>query len=319
MPVSPVITGALRDSFELIGTRANSPDGWRAQALRVDTQVVAPLMLSAPDVDIRDLQIPVPCQTPVKLRLYSPKEKTPKAAILTFFGGAFRQGGLDYTSTDTLNRFRAAQAGILVVAVDYALAPEHLYPTALHQGQAALHWLIESAGELGIDPCCVAIGGQSAGGNLAASVALANRQTENLPIALQLLEVPVLDLTGKHFQTEATDDLGIPGDQVKHDLINMGALYLGGTDPRNETASPLLSGSLAGMPPAHVFTAALDVLRGDGEAYVEALRIAGVSATEHRYADMDHGSLFYTRALPQARAWNEAVLDILRSLPPHAG
>lgn len=314
MPVSPVVTDALRDALALVGDRSTSPVEWRSQAVRVDTQVVAPLMLPAPSVDICEVQIAVPGHPPVRLRLYKPSGIEPKAAFLTFFGGAFRQGGLDYRSTDTLNRSRAAEAGILVAAVDYALAPEHPYPTALRQGQAALRWLKENSRDLDIDPTRIAIGGQSAGGNLAASVALANRRADGIPLALQLLEVPVLDLTGDHFQTEAVTELGIPGHLVEQDLMEMAALYLGGADPREETASPLLSVSLAGMPPAHVFTADLDVLRGDGQAYVEALQSAGVSAKEHRYAGMDHGSLFYTKDLPQARAWNDAVIDILRGL-----
>ena len=116
---------------------------------------------------------------------------------LAFFGGAFRIGGIDYPTTDAAYRRRAVDAQVAIVAVDYALAPEHRYPVQVEQAYAALEWLFEHAAELGIDPDRIGVLGTSAGGNLAAAVTLMNRDRAGLPLRLQVLEVPVVDLTGR--------------------------------------------------------------------------------------------------------------------------
>ncbi len=271
-------------------------------------------MRPAPECIVEDVMVPVPEQAPVRVRLYSPADQKPHGALLHFFGGAFRQGGVHFPSTDITNRSRAARAGIVVAAVDYSLAPESRFPVPIEQGVAALSWLGDHAERLGIPARSIAIGGLSAGGGIAAGVALANRDADGPDLRFQLLEVPVLDLTGAHFDREVCPELGLSWTALEPDLLSMGRLYLDAADPANPLASPLLSPRLDGLPPAHVFTAELDVFRGDGSAFVDALIAAGTPALEHRYAGMTHDSHFFNDELPAAVRWQEHVIRLLRSI-----
>jgi acetyl esterase len=239
----------------------------------------------------------------------------PAPACLTFFGGAFRIGGIDYPTTDAACRRRAADAGIAMVAVDYALAPEHRYPTQVEQAHAALEWLFTHAADLGIDAGRIGVAGTSAGGNIAAALTLVNRDRGRLPLRLQVLEVPVLDLTGRHLELSATRALGIPSLIALRELRSVVRTYLPNrADARSPYASPLLAASLADLPPAVVFTAEYDPLRGDGAAYAAALRAAGVDASAVRYLGGTHDTPIFTGALPAARRWHADVVTALRRL-----
>ena len=131
----------------------------------------------APDVRTVEHHVEVPGHPAVRVRIYYPAVvgDAPVPAVLAFFGGAFRIGGIDYPTTDAAYRRRTVDAHVAIVAVDYALAPEHRYPVQVEQGYAALVWLFERADELGVDPSRIGVLGISAGGNLAAAVALMNR------------------------------------------------------------------------------------------------------------------------------------------------
>ena len=163
------------------------------------------------------------------------------------------------------------------------------YPVQVEQGYAALVWLFEHADEVGVDPSRIGILGISAGGNLAAAVALKNRDLGNLPVRLQLLEVPVVDLTGRHLDLTATRGLGIPRPLAMRELRSVARTYLSTPDVALEPyASPLRATSHEGLPPAVILTAEYDPLRDEGEAYGEALRSAGNSVTIKRYDGMTH-------------------------------
>ncbi|MDR2566538.1 MAG: alpha/beta hydrolase [Bifidobacteriaceae bacterium] len=317
MPIDPVARRARRAARRLVGRPARDPAGWRAQAFAVDQRLTRRLMEPAPaGVQAEDVTAPVPGGQPVRLRVYSPSPpgERRRPAILTFFGGGFRQGGLDFASVDLTNRRRAQDADAVIVAVDYALAPEHPFPEAVEQGHAALQWLHGNASSIGADPDRGGVAGASSGGTIAAAVTLMNRDRDQIPLRLQLLEVPALDLTGGHIDRRLAWRLGAPPFLVARGLRQLAGQYLGGASAREPYASPLLAPDLSGLPSAHVLTAEFDLLRGDGEAYAIRLREAGVPVQSRRFEGQTHESSFYTAAMAGARAWQAEVRSALRTL-----
>ena len=268
-----------------------------------------------PDLRTTEHMVPVPGYPDVRVRIYHPDTPGPVPACLTFYGGAFRIGGIDYPTTDAAHRRRAAASGVALVAVDYALAPEHRYPTQIEQAYAALEWVFASGAELGLDTDRVAVDGASAGACLAAALTLMNRDRAQHPIRLQILEVPVVDLTGGHIDLAATRAVGIPSPIVTRELRSVRRTYLGGADRACEAyASPLLADSHAGLPPALILTAEYDPLRRQGEVYAAALRTAGVEASAARYLGVTHDIAIFTGVLAAARRWEAEVVSALRTL-----
>jgi acetyl esterase len=197
----------------------------------------------------------------VPLRLYRPRltnEALP--AMVYFHGGGWVIGDLD--THDTLCRELANRSGCIVVAVDYRLGPEHRFPAAFDDALAATRWVHAHAGELGIDATRLAVGGDSAGGNLAAAVSLAARDDGSLPIVFQLLIYPATDMRRRH-ASHVTNGTGylLTSETIRwyHDH------YI--DDPRHDLdwrASPLLHRDHGGLPPALVLTAGYDPLRDEG-------------------------------------------------------
>lgn len=236
-------------------------------------------------------------------------------AFVSFFGGAFRIGGIDYPTTDAANRRRTHASGVASVAVDYALAPEHRYPTQVEQGYAVLVWVVENAAELGLDPERIGILGASAGGCIAAAVTLVNRDRAQLPIRIQVLEVPVTDLTGRHVDMRVPWSIGIPSPFAWAEMRSIARTYIpDAAVAREPYASPLLAESHAGLPPAVILTAEYDPLRGDGAAYAVALREAGVEASAVRYLGVTHDIPMFTGVLDAARRWEADIVAALRRL-----
>ncbi|MGG7465420.1 alpha/beta hydrolase fold domain-containing protein [Plantibacter sp. YIM 135347] len=257
----------------------------------------------------------------VRVRIYYPGTEVttehPVPGVLSFFGGAFRIGGIDYPTTDAAFRRRAADAGVAIVAVDYALAPEHRYPTQVEQSFAALVWLFAEAESLGVDPTRIAVAGISAGANIAAAVTIVNRERDALPIALQVLEVPVVDLTGKHIDLKPVRAMHVPSILAIREMRSVAKTYLPSrSQAKDPHASPLLAASHVGLPPAVILTAEFDPLRGDGAAYTAALRAAGVDASATQYLGVTHDASIFTGVLPAARRWHADVVTALRSLHP---
>lgn len=270
-----------------------------------------------PELRTVEHQVEVPGFPAVRVRIYYPPSADVRCvpAWLTFFGGAFRIGGIDYPTTDAANRRRAADAEVAMVAVDYALAPEHRFPTQIEQGHAVLEWLFARADQLGIDAKRIGIAGTSAGASIAAALTIANRDRSALPVRLQLLEVPVTDLTGRHLDLRATRALGIPSIIALRELRSVARTYLTEQrDARNPLASPLRAASHAGLPEAVILTAEYDPLRGDGIAYAARLRAAGVSASAVQYLGVTHDTAIFTGALPAARRWHADVVGTLARL-----
>jgi acetyl esterase len=246
---------------------------------------------------------------PLPLRVYraAATAKEPLAALVWLHGGGWAYGDLE--SHDALCRTLAARSGSIVVAVDYRLAPEHVFPAALEDAWTALRWAAGAEGAAhGIDGSRLAVGGDSAGGNLAAVCALRARDA-GLPLRLQLLVYPVTDA---RFDTESylsCDPYGLTRQAMEWfwDLYAPGALRL------SPEAAPLRADSLAGVVPAHVLTAEYDVLRSDGEAYAARLAAQGVPVVHTRWAGMNHGFLRLPAVVDRATAAIDEVAAALRA------
>jgi acetyl esterase len=223
------------------------------------------------------------------LRLYRPASQRPLPALLYFFGGGWVLGTID--TADGVSRSLANSTGALVIVVGYRLAPEHPFPAAIDDCYAALRWVAGHAGEIGADPARLAVGGDSAGGNLAAGVTLLAR-SDGPPLAGQLLVYPNTDQLADDESMRAADD---PFLFNRHSVAWYRRHYLADAgDAANPLASPLRAESLAGLPPALIITAEYDPLRDQGEAYARRLSDAGVQVELTRYPGMAHG--FFTMA-----------------------
>lgn len=266
---------------------------------------------------IEDVVVPV-TGGEIRVRLYRPATGTALPLHLVMHGGGWQHGSIDELVVDATCRERAAAAGCIVASVGYRLAPEHPFPIALHDCYSALSWLVRHASGLGVRPDRISVGGASAGGNLAAALALLCRDSGGPALLFQLLEVPALDLDVCSLPAGAFD---VAVDLTEPSLLEAAGTYAAGASWDDPLLSPLRAESLSGLPPAHVMTAELDPLREQGEAYARRLQDAGVPATFTRHPGALHGSGFLTRDWPVARRWRAEVLEVLREVhqPDRAG
>jgi acetyl esterase len=253
-------------------------------------------------------------QTPdgVQLRLYRGLETEQRAllpALIYFHGGGWVFGDLD--SHDGICRLIANAAGIAVVSVDYRLAPEHKFPAAVEDSIAATEWVAANAAALGLDANRLAVGGDSAGGNLAAVVALAVRDRGGPALRFQLLLYPAVDLTfALDSHRRITDGLPL----THATMCWFRDLYLHNeSEQRDWRASPLHAADLGGLPPAYVLTVGFDPLASEGEAFVNALAKAGVAAEHHHLERQMHGFLTMGRLIAAADGATRAAAAALRS------
>ena len=248
----------------------------------------------------------------IRVRIYRPETERRLPLYVFLHGGGFWLGSIDEKVNDAMCHDRSGRAGCVVVAVDYRLAPEHPFPVPLEDCYAGLSWAVEHAAEIGADSGRVAVGGISAGANLAAAVTLLARARGGPRIDLQLLEVPPLDLTLDTMRSSGiTDDYGITVD----DMRLCGDLYLGpGPDRRGPLVSPLHAEDLTGLPPARIMSAEHDPLRLDGERYAQRLRDSGVPVSFEIYPGAVHGSLALTGTWPPAATWHQDVVTALSRL-----
>jgi acetyl esterase len=315
----------------LVGPRVVSPDGC---ILDVDAQLLVraaavtghkesaelgvegardEMERSIPIVDFRgvparvsDRAIPGPAGS-LRVRIFQPRsQRAPRPILVHFHGGGFVVGSLD--SYDGICRMLAREADAVVVSVDYRLAPEHKFPAAVEDAVAATRWVIANAAALGGDPHVVAVGGDSAGGNLAAVVAQQTRGDAVRPM-FQLLVYPAVDMT-----------CSMPS----HRLFREGYVltertiqwYLGNylnreDEKRDPRASPLFARDLRGLPPAFVLTAGFDPLRDEGRAYAEKLEAAGVPVRLSCVMGSIHGFYSFGGVFAHARrAVDESVIAL---------
>jgi acetyl esterase len=259
--------------------------------------------------EVRDLSIPGP-DGEIPLRLYRgrPLDETGPQPVLVFFhGGGWVIGDLE--SHDTICRELAHRAAITVISVDYRLAPEHRFPAAVVDSVAATGWIADNAAELGVDAARLAVGGDSAGGNLAAAVALDARDNSGPPIRLQVLIYPVtdFDIHTKSYQ-EMSDNPPVRRDTMIWFMDHYVPRHEDRTDWR---AAPLRATDHTNLPPAFVLTAGYDPLCDEGQAYAAALDAARVPCRHVCYDGQIHGFLNMGRVNPQT---SEALDEIAAAL-----
>ncbi len=261
------------------------------------------------DIAVHNRTIPGP-DGEIPVRIYTPDGSGDRPVIVYFHGGGWVVGDLD--TVDRPVRSIALRTGSVVVSVDYRLAPEHCYPAAFDDSYAAMVWVNEHAAELGADPARLVVAGDSAGGNLAAAVALAARDRGGPTIAAQLLIYPVTDFD---FSTQSYAD-NAEGYLLQRASVQwFWAHYLGAGDLGKDCyAAPARADSLVGLPPAFVMTAEFDPLRDEGEAYAARLRDAGVSVTARRYDGMVHGFLWTLGATPSGAVALDDLAEALRAM-----
>jgi len=241
----------------------------------------------------------------IPVRIYTPDGTGPFPVLVYFHGGGWVVGNLD--THDPTCRALTNATDCVVVSVDYRLAPEHQFPAAVEDCYAATRWVSDNPGVVHGDPDRIAVGGDSAGGNLAAAVTQAARDFDGPELAYQTLLYPV---TNHVFDTASYEENAEGYFLTKADMAWFWDHYLGDEfSGQNPYASPLKARDLAGLPPATVVTCGFDPLRDEGLAYVDRLRDAGVDVTSRTYDDMIHGfmSMLVEPDLDQAR---DAIAEV---------
>jgi acetyl esterase len=253
-----------------------------------------------------DTSVPGPAGD-IPVRIYRPPADRPLPVVVYFHGGGFVIG--DIATHDTICQRLAGGVPAVVVSVDYRLAPEHRFPAAVVDCDAATAWVSAHASEFGGDPARLAVAGDSAGGNLSAVVARRARDAGGPPIAFQLLVYPGTDMTcALPSHTENASGYLLDADSINWFLEN----YMADSDLRHPDASPLFVDDLSGLPPAFVLTAEFDPLRDEGEAYAERLREAGVPVTTSRYDGMIHGFYGLDSVFDSAKKATAETVSALR-------
>lgn len=269
-----------------------------AQLMRRVNPVQGPLDFPGVRVDEHALDID---GRALPVRIYRPQTPGPYAALVNFHGGGWVLGNL---ALDDVRCARVvAETGVMIVSVDYRLAPEDPFPAALEDGMAVLRWAAEGAAPFEADPARLGITGSSSGGNIAAAIALICRDRGGPELSFQMLNYPVMhaDLDRQSYLDFAS------GFGVTRDMMAWyWDMYAADGDRADPYMAPLCAQDMAGLPPTLIITAECDVLRDEGEAYAERLRSASVPTILARYDGMPHGFL----TLPLALAEREAAIDL---------
>jgi acetyl esterase len=251
--------------------------------------------------DVRDLDA-----DGVPVRLYLPEGEGPLPLLVFLHGGGWMFGDLD--THDAMHRIIAARAGCAVLGVGYRLAPEHPFPAGLNDCVAALAWARREAVALGCDATRIALGGESAGANFTAAIALKLLDAGDVQPLFQLLVHPVTDMA---FATPSMLTMEAPG--MSRDYVEAcREMYLGGASIADPLVSPLRAGRHDGLAPAIVLTASEDPLRDDGEFYASALAAAGVETLICRLPGLPHGFLFLPATIPVISNAFDLIARLLR-------
>ncbi len=280
-----------------------------AQEARQSSAALA-AMQGAPEAvaKVENFKLPGPSGG-IPVRIYTPAGERPLPILVHFHGGGWVIGDLE--SCDVLCRSLCNAAGCIVVSVDYRLAPEHPFPAAVEDAYLATLWTAENAANLGGDPLRIAVGGDSAGGNLAAVTALIARERGKPLLRFQLLVYPV---------TDAACDTPSYSENAEGYFLTRDAMQWfwnhyarSESDRLHPHASPLRAKDLSGLPPALVITAEFDPLRDEGERYANRLQAAGVPVQFTRYDGMIHGFFGMGSILDQGKKAIQQAAAALRS------
>lgn len=262
------------------------------------------------DIEIADILLPRPGGRSIAARTYKPRLPNRLVPVLVYF----HMGGCVIGGLETCHVFcslMALRAGCLVVSVDYRLAPEHKFPAAVDDALAAFRSVREHARVLGGNPNVVAVGGDSAGGYLSASIAQELKRANEKPPVLQMLIYPVVDWLS---QTPSITSFGdaYPLSTAMMDYFRNHYFTKIEEEAKDLRASPGLADDLSGLPPALVYTAGFDPLVDQGRDYAEALKIAGVPVLYRCYETLSHAFTAMSGAVPAARAALIEITDDLR-------
>ncbi|MDT5325104.1 MAG: hypothetical protein QOF25_2256 [Mycobacterium sp.] len=295
---------------------------WDLSVARTQLRKLAAMVDADVAVGVKDMSIPAPAGA-IRARHYVPvnavpvdssrkrSSADPEPLLVFYHGGGFVIGDID--THDGLCRLICRDAGVHVLSIDYRLAPEHTAPAAVQDCYAAYRWALEHAAELGADPARVAVGGDSAGGNLAAVVSQQARADGVRLPALQLLIYPVTDFSADtRSKTLFADGFFL----TKADMDWFRAQYLegapiDGADPR---VAPLLADDFSGLPPALLLTGGFDPLRDEGNQYAVALAAAGVPVDHRHYGSLIHG---FANFFPLGGGSATATADMVSAMKAH--
>jgi acetyl esterase len=262
---------------------------------------------------VEPLAIPAPHGS-IPARIYTPKTLRKLAGLapcLVFFhGGGWVIGDLD--SHDVVCRKLADEGQLIVISVDYRLAPEHKFPAAVDDAITATKWIAINGKQLGVDAARLMVGGDSAGGNLAAVVAISARDGNGPAIAGQVLIYPATDFAMTHPSHREPETSIL----LTHSVIKwFRDHYLNGAaDAHDWRASPVRAGTLIGLPPAYVLTAGGDPLRDEGDEYAQRLKEAGVPVTYRHFPGQFHGFFTMGKLLQQANVAAGEIAGWLKAL-----
>jgi acetyl esterase/lipase len=303
----PDVLAAMAPLIAAAAAVEPAPAGdWRTRRERTDALVLG-LAAARPgpqDVLVTEHEALAPDGVAIGVRHYVKEGTSPSSALLYLHGGGMFCCSLD--THDPLCRAYASEAGVAVIAPDYRMAPEHPHPTPVEDCYAALVWLAGHAGDLGIDPAQVAVGGDSAGGGLAAGVALLARDRGGPSLALQLLVYPMLD---DRTTTPDPEIAALTTWTYDDNITGWGALLDGAQ--ADAYAAPARAADLAGLPPAYLEVGQLDIFRDEVLDYAARLSRAGVPVQLHLYPGVPHGVDVFA---PDTESAQRALAERLRTL-----
>lgn len=279
-----------------------------ARQMRAVPIVIPPIANPAARVENRKLPGP---GGDIPVRIYWPHGKGPSGVMVSLHGGGWVTGKLD--SDEYKSHLLVHEAGCAIVSVDYRMAPEDRFPAAVEDAYSVTRWVEANAASLNVDPARIAVGGSSAGGNLAAAVPLMIRDRGGPKLRLQVLTYPVCD-----------DDFDRPSYHANAERLLLSRRqmmwfwdqYVDQADRGNPYVAPMREKNLAGLPPALVITAEFDPLRDEGEAYAQRLGDAGVEVEMQRFDGMIHGFLSAAVLHPSSTA---ALMLTARALKKYLG
>lgn len=283
-----------------------APDIIPLEAFREAAAALQPLGYAQEDVaEIRDATAPKPDGGTVPVRVYAPAVDGKRPLLVCAHGGTWVRMTVDLM--DEYYRFLANRSGCVLVAVDFALAPEAQFPAQIHEIHAAARWAVENAEDLGGD-ARVGIYGESSGGNLAAAAALFAREQGDVSYDLQVLMLPLLDA---RCESESWGELGadylLTKDQIEFGIQNY-APDVNRTDP---LLSPVCAEDLGDLPTALIVTGEYDPLRADGERYAAALEAAGVRVRHERLPGLIHHAMLVPKAIPRGQEAAEELAQLI--------